>query len=93
MATPGLQPEETPEGKVLRALQDESWDFRTVGGIAKDTGLSEEMAREILEKHPDVRKSPIPDRKGRELYTLKSRRIKRQEVLAMARAFIAKSPR
>ena len=95
MASPGLvsQQEKTMEQKVLEALQDPSWDFRTVDGIAKETGLDKSEVRQVLEKHPNVRKSVVPDRRGRELYTLKSRGVKGQEVLAMARAFIAKSVR
>ena len=82
------------ERRVLAALTDPNRDFRTLEGISKDTGLSEANVKEILDKYPElVRKSAVPDRRGRELYALKSRPVKGLEVLAMMRTFISKSVR
>lgn len=78
--------------KVLEALDNPYWDFRTVGGIAKDTGLSESEVRQVLEKYPDyVRRSPLPDSRGHGLYALRSKPVKLQELLSEARTFISKT--
>ncbi len=78
--------------RVLAALSDESWDFRTVDGICKATGFTPELVAQILEAHPEViRISPVPDRKGRPLYTLRSRSPRFKEILASLRAFVSKS--
>jgi len=80
------------ERKVFEALSDPEWDFRTVDGVSRATGLQEGEVTAVLEKYPDlIRKSPVPDAKGRELYTLRSRGIAAQELLAQARMIISKS--
>ncbi len=39
----------TPDAQmVLDALADPKWDFRTIGGIAKENRLSDECVSEIL---------------------------------------------
>jgi hypothetical protein len=83
---------EPQEVKVLTALADPEWDFRTVSGIARATSIPEDEIQKILEKYPDfIRKSPIPDVKGRDLFTLRSRPIGPKEHAAMMRAFLAKT--
>ena len=82
------------ERKVLQAVASPKWDFRTLDGISKDTGLPQTKIQEILDKYPQlVRKSAVPDRRGRELYTLKSRPVKGQEILAIVRTFVSKTVR
>ena len=86
-----LSPEER---MVVATLEDARWDFRTLEGIAKDTGLTKERIQQILESHAEiVRKSAIPDRLGRELYTLRSRPMKGRELFALVRTFVSKSVR
>ena len=78
------------EKKIFAALSDAKWDFRTVSGISRETGLSESEVREILGKYPEViRKSLVRNRDGHELFTLRSRRIKMRERLAELRLFLA----
>lgn len=80
------------EYKVFKALADPSWDFRTIRGISESTEIPESEVENILGRYPDlVRKSLIPDRKGRELFTLRSRRPKAQELFADIRSFVTKS--
>ena len=80
------------ERSVFRALADPAWDFRTVRGISESTGIAESEVAQVLRKYPDlVRRSPIPNRQGRELFTLRSRRPKPQEVIAEIRSFVTKS--
>lgn len=78
--------------KILAALGDEKWDFRSVDGLAKQTGLSADVVKGLLEKHPkEVRKSFVPDSTGRVLYTLANKPMELREILASARAFVSKS--
>jgi hypothetical protein len=80
------------ELNVFRALADPRWDFRTIHGISGSTGISTSEVAHILVKYQDVvRQSPIPDRQGRQLFTLRSRRPKRQELIAEIRSFVTKS--
>ena len=80
------------ERKVFEALSDPEWDFRTVGGLSKATGLPEKEVLAVLGEYPDlIRKSPVRDEKGRELYTLRSRSMTVHEFLAQARTIISKS--
>ena len=77
---------------VFRALSDPKWDFRTVDGIARETRLAETEITRILENNPKhFRKSLVPDRNRRTLYTLTSRPPSWQERLATLRAFATKS--
>jgi phosphatidylserine/phosphatidylglycerophosphate/cardiolipin synthase-like enzyme len=81
------------ERKVFEALADPSWDFRTAEGIAKATGLAQSQIRAILLAYPDlVRTSAVRDRKGRELFTLRSRPPSIKQFFAEGRGFITKSP-
>jgi hypothetical protein len=78
--------------KVMESLEDPRWDFRTVSGLATSTGLSERVVRDVLNRYPQfIRRSPIPDSQGRELYTLVSKGGGLREWYAKTRAFITKS--
>jgi len=77
---------------VLQALADEKWDFRTVDGIAKETGLPSDQVIRILQSYPEfVRRSPVRDRLGRSIYTLKNRKMNSQEKKALLRLLLTKS--
>jgi hypothetical protein len=77
---------------VLRALSDPRWDFRTIPGIARDVHLSEdEVASALADLGDQVRRSDVPDRLGRPVFTLKSRPTPALESLARLRNFLAKS--
>ena len=78
--------------QVFEALDDPEWDFRTIDGLTRATGLSQDRIEQILREYrPLVRQAAVLNR-GRELYTLASRRPKFRELLSTARAFIAKTP-
>jgi hypothetical protein len=83
-----------PDAKsVLQALADEKWDFRTIDGLVKETDLPADRIRRILDSYPElVRRSPVRDRLGRSLYTLKSRAMKIPEKAAFARLLLSKTP-
>lgn len=85
-------PLEVEERKVLEALADSKWDYRTMEGLVKSTGLSEQDIRKILEKQASlVRKSRVPDRKGRDLFTLREKGKSIGEILNTLKTFISKS--
>ena len=75
---------------VRAALANPQWDFRTIAGIVKETGLSEyEVCRELEEHRPEIRQTLSRDRQP--LFTLKSRPRKLRETLADLRLFASKS--
>lgn len=80
--------------RVLAALADERWDFRTTDGISAETNLSEGEVKQILEDDSNrqwVGKSSVPDPKGRELYYLKTRGQSGREFLRRLRMFASKT--
>ncbi len=69
--------------KVIKALSDPKWHFRTIQGIEKDTGLSKNEIKTILIDNKDViRKSVVPDKHRNSLYTLRSQPIRIRERFA-----------
>ena len=76
--------------KVHAALQNPRWDFRTVSGIARDTGLDPGHVARMLKMHrPEIRQTLSRDR--RKIYTLKSRPRKMREVIADLQVFASNS--
>ena len=79
------------EEKIINALRDKRWDYRTSEGIAKETDISINTVRTFLETRKDiVRKSSIPDRLGRDLYTLNKRHSQGKEFWRSLSTFISK---
>lgn len=80
------------ERMVFEALDDPQWDFRTVQGVSKSSGLPENEVLDILNKYPSfVRKSLISGENGRDLYRLSDRKVTAGEVLKAIKTFITKS--
>ena len=72
--------------RVREALDDPKWDFRTVAGIARDTGLDPKRVKRLLDRHrSEVRQTLSRDRK--KIYTLRSRPRKLREVIAELQMF------
>lgn len=88
----GLSPK---DNRVLTAVSDPNWDFRTIQGISRETSISEPMVKRILEKYIGkyVRISLVPSSQGTALYTTISRRVTSREKLALVRTFISKARR
>ncbi|MBM3509205.1 MAG: hypothetical protein FJX61_03575 [Alphaproteobacteria bacterium] len=87
----GLQNDPETE-KVFKALHNPKWDLRTIPGLAKETGLSEESVRKVLaEKRELVRVSDVPDKTGQDLYAPKEKPVSFREFLSKMRIFIAKT--
>jgi hypothetical protein len=80
------------ERAVFDALADRRYKFRTVEGLAKSTNLAVGEVEEILDKFPSlVRMAPVPDDKGRGLYTLRAREVDAGELWATVRSALTKS--
>ena len=78
---------------IIRALGDNRWDYRTSKGIAEQTGLDMAFIDQFLNTRKDlVWKSAVPDRTGKELYTLKNRQSKIKDLLRNIRTFVSKEP-
>ena len=72
--------------KVQAALDDREWDFRTVDGIAGETGLTPDAVVRLLGEHrSELRQILLRD--GRIGYTLKSRPKTLREVFAEIQMF------
>jgi CheY-like chemotaxis protein len=60
--------------RVLESMLDSTWEFRTAKGLADQAELPVEAVQAILDAYPHVvRRSPIPDRSGNDLFALRSR--------------------
>ena len=77
---------------VRKALDDRRWDFRTVEGIARQTGLRPECVKEELKHHQNQIRQTLA-RDGRPVYTLKSRPRKWREIVAELHTFATGSVR
>src|SRR5712692_7050581 len=83
---------DSKERKVFEGLSNPAWDFRTIGGLARETKLTEEEVKGILAKYANlVRESLVRDLKGQELFALSTHPPKAREILALVRNFLAKS--
>jgi len=60
--------------KVIDALKNDKWDYRTADGIAKELKADLSTVEKILRNTPGVRTSVMKDPNGQELYTLKVRK-------------------
>lgn len=80
------------ELRVIEALADPQWDFRTISGIAKETKLGPEFIENTLKKNSQkIRCSKVPNHNGEALFTLNSRPETLREKLALWSIFIKKS--
>lgn len=80
------------ENKIIEALRDERWDYRTAEGIAEQIGIKIDIIKSFLDSNKDiVWKSAIPDRLGRDLYTLLERKPQSKDLWRNISTFISKS--
>ena len=85
-------PSDLSARRVIEALDDDRFDFRTVQGLSEALGVSEEAVQRILDDHEDlVRVSAAPGRNGEALYTLRARPVTARESLAVAQTALEKS--
>ncbi len=75
--------------KVLGALGNDKWDFRTVVGLVNETGLPPDAVQTVLDQSEAVRRSAVPGPAGQDLYTLSEPSLR--EAFSIARSAISKS--
>jgi hypothetical protein len=65
------------EIRVVGALSNPEYDWRTVEGISCETGLDPKTVSQIINSLPQLLlKSRVPDRQGRDLFTTRSRYLR-----------------
>lgn len=67
--------------RVVRALENPRWDWRTIDGIVEETGIDRYKVANILTFLPnivDIVQSSMPDKKGRALFTTRRHYNSRQ---------------
>ena len=82
------------ERKLFEALADPAWDFRTIDGLVRVTGLSEPEVQGIITKYEPrglIRQSTVPSKKGEALFTLPSSGFSAGEVFSIIRSTITKT--
>src|SRR5882724_9745400 len=78
--------------RVIRALADDRFDFRTVRGLSEATEIPEELVQQVVEEHGElVRISGASGPRGERLYALRSRPVTARESLAIAQVAVEKS--
>ncbi|KAI9134349.1 hypothetical protein [Acaryochloris sp. CCMEE 5410] len=78
--------------KVINALNNPEWDFRTIQGLSKELNLEASEVQKILENNLHlVREALVPDSKGRILYTARNRPKKLKEYCAFAWVLITRT--
>lgn len=65
--------------QLISAIERSNWDWRTVGGLSKETRLPETQIRQLLESNPEIfLRSPVGHRKtGEPIYTTRKKYKKR----------------
>jgi hypothetical protein len=76
--------------RIFEALEDPRWDWRSLGALARASGLPAEQVVRILNSYPSlVRRSTAPGPQGEELFTLQSRYFNRKNSLQKALDFLS----
>jgi|SRR5271170_3052582 len=56
--------------RIVQALEDSRYEWRTIDGVAQETSIPAATVREVLEGlKQEVLRSSIPDESGRNLFT------------------------
>ena len=64
--------------KVVSALENPKWDWRTIGGISEETGIEPTQVSSILKTLPNVVQTT--DKSGRPLFSTRNHYDKRQNI-------------
>ena len=77
---------------VHNALANPKFEFRTVAGIARETGLDADEIQKLLSQHEEkVRIAYSTDKEGRLLYTPRARSQKFREVISNVKTIVSSS--
>ncbi len=77
--------------RIIEALDDDRFDFRTVQGVSEALDLPEDVVQEVLDESDLVRVSAVPGPNGGRLYALRTQPVTAREKLALARTSVEKS--
>lgn len=77
------------EKSLIDCLLDKNYDFRTIEGIYKETGIPKSQVIDILQKSPYVRKSLVTDEEGNSLFTHRKKNMSFREFIALMQKIIA----
>ncbi|MEO9385868.1 hypothetical protein [Chromobacterium phragmitis] len=62
------------EEKILKALENPKFKWRTIGGIAKEAKVSPDIVRAVVTQRSErIVKSSVPNTKGEPLFTLREK--------------------
>lgn len=75
---------------VMACLKDPRYDFRTVSGISRETGIPESDVKTILEHADFSRKSMVQDRYGNDIYAYSGKSPSLKEMLAIIRRVLGR---
>ena len=68
--------------KVIMALENSKYDWRTLKGIASETGITQEKVKEIISQLDElIVQSSVPDKDGNDLFTTRKHYNKNQSFL------------
>lgn len=68
------------EVRVILALENPKYDWRTIGGISEETGIDPVQVSLILNSNSDVVQSSVPDKSHRLLFTTRNHYNERQNI-------------
>ena len=58
------------KGRVLKALENPNYKWRTINGVAKETGLNPELVQNVINSNSDmIVRSSVQSTEGEDLYT------------------------
>ena len=84
--------EDPREVSLFQALEDDRWEWRTIEGLAKATGLTVEEVRGVLAKYPQlILTSSVPSPAGDDLYALQHRYYERLNPVQKIWTFVSGS--
>jgi|SRR5215472_14175924 len=80
LAEDELQSERLPATMIFKALEDPNWDWRTLAGIGRDTGLEESVITDVLDQNQERLEFSQSEEFGR-LVRLKTRKVRPTQLI------------
>jgi hypothetical protein len=75
-------------GKVLKALGNPKYKWRTLTGIAEEAHVDREIVLKILEESEDVVRSAVPGPHGEALFTTRSNYLSHASLFERFRSYV-----
>lgn len=84
--------EDSRERSMFKALDNPSWEWRTVRALSRESGLTSDEVRTVIARYRQlIRQSGVPSEDGEDLYTLQSRYYERKSPLQKGWDFLSSS--